>query len=230
MQIFKFFPLIVYRSSISFSENEKNTLIDEVKNMKKNSKNLEYKNELGAWTGDTQGHEYIHKNKKFDNLFKEIKKKIIEYLNVLNVDSEKLDIYIQRSWATISSNKESIATHSHLQSHISFAYYLKKKPTDAKLIFYDQNKYNEILPGLFDSKTIKQKKIVKAVDFNNAPSIFVEANEGDIIIFPSKTLHGTDPSVTNNDRISLSADIILAAKDTESLEHLMPPIQNWQKI
>ena len=53
---------------------------------------------------------------------------------------------------------------------------------------------------------------------------------GDIIIFPSKTIHGTDPSVINNDRISLSADIILVAKETESLEHLMPPIQNWEKI
>ena len=52
----------------------------------------------------------------------------------------------------------------------------------------------------------------------------------DIVIFPSKTPHSTQPNVTNNERISISADITLIAKDSELLEHLTPPISNWQKI
>ena len=68
-QIFKFFPLIVYRSNISLPEQEKNMLIEEIKIMKQNSKNLREQNNLDAWTGDVRGYELLHKNNKFDQLF-----------------------------------------------------------------------------------------------------------------------------------------------------------------
>ena len=42
------------------------------------------------------------------------------------VDPEQIDVFMSRSWATISDNKEAIAKHQHLQSHVSFAYYLHK--------------------------------------------------------------------------------------------------------
>ena len=229
-QIFKFFPLIVYRSNISLPEQEKNMLIEEIKIMKQNSKNLREQNNLDAWTGDVRGYELLHKNKKFDQLFIEIKKKILEYLDTLSIDKKQIDIYVQRSWGTISNQKENISPHAHLQSHISFAYYLKKDAGDAKIVFYDKEKPNEILPGLFDSKSVKRKKIIKEVNLNNAPSVYVEANEGDILIFPSKTIHGTDPLANNDERISISADITLIAKESKLLEHLVPPIKNWKKI
>tara|TARA_E500000331_G_scaffold352717_1_gene401888 strand:- start:645 stop:1343 length:699 start_codon:yes stop_codon:yes gene_type:complete len=229
-QIFKFFPLLVYRSNIFLPEKEKNILIEEIRNMKQNSKNLREQSNFDAWTGDVRGYELLHKNQKFNKLFVEIKKKIIEYLNELSIDMKQIDIYVQRSWGTISNKKENISPHAHLQSHISFAYYLKKNPDDAKIVFYDKEKPNEILPGLFDSKSIKRKKIIKEINLNNAPSVYVDANEGDILIFPSKTIHGTDPLADNNERISLSADISLVSKDSKLLEHILPPLENWKKI
>ena len=229
-QIFKFFPLIVYRSNISIPKQERGALIEEIRIMKQNSKNLREQNKLNAWTGDVQGYELLHKNPKFNQLFIEIKKKILEYLDTLSIDKKQIDIYVQRSWGTISNQKENISPHAHLQSHISFAYYLKKDAGDAKIVFSDKEKPNEILPGLFDSKSVKRKKIIKEVNLNNAPSVYVEANEGDILIFPSKTIHGTDPLANNNERISISADITLIAKESRLLEHLVPPIENWKKI
>ena len=86
------------------------------------------------------------------------------------------------------------------------------------------------MPGLFDSKSIKRKKIIKEINLNNAPSVYVDANEGDILIFPSKTIHGTDPLADNNERISLSADISLVSKYSKLLEHILPPLENWKKI
>ena len=56
------------------------------------------------------------------------------------------------------------------------------------------------------------------------------AKEGDIVIFPSKTIHSTQPNASNKERISISADISLIAKDSKLLEHLTPPISNWQKM
>ena len=52
----------------------------------------------------------------------------------------------------------------------------------------------------------------------------------DIVIFPSKTPHGTAQGPNNNERISISGDVIFLAKDSNLLEHLTPSFDNWKKI
>ena len=160
MKVYNIFPLTICQSKIDIEDKEKSNLISLIKEMKASSKNIDYYNKIGSWTGDTQGFENLHHNSEFNNLFGEIKKKLIEYLDVLNIDQEQLDIYIQRSWATISEGKEHIDRHSHLQSHISFAYYLKKSKEDSKIIFYDDKRHNELIPGLFESPTANKRKIM----------------------------------------------------------------------
>ena len=65
----------------------------------------------------------------------------------------------RRPAGDISKNIENIALHKHLQSHLSFAYYLKKKDTDANLLFIDEVKHNEFLPGMFLSPTTNKKQV-----------------------------------------------------------------------
>ena len=55
----------------------KKKLISLIKDMKVNSKNLEYYNKVGSWTGDTQGFENLHHNPDFINFHKEVKKKLL---------------------------------------------------------------------------------------------------------------------------------------------------------
>ena len=230
MKIHNFFPLSVFQDQIQISIDEKNNLINEIRKMKDTSKNLGSIGKSESWTGDTQGFEYLHKNKVFDKLFDEIKKKIILYLNFLKVDQEQIDIFMQRSWATISNNKEVIRKHQHLQSHVSFAYYLKKNSQDANFVLFDDYKRNEFIPGLFTSKSLEIKKIVKEITFSSAPRILMEVKEDDIVIFPSKTPHGTDQTLNNNERISISGDVIFLAKNSNLLEHLTPSFENWKKL
>ena len=52
----------------------------------------------------------------------------------MEIDNKLIDIYIQRSWATISEGEERIKKHRHFQSHISFAYYLKKNKEAQKRV------------------------------------------------------------------------------------------------
>ena len=229
-QIFNFFPLSILKSKIEFSEDLKKKMLDEIFAMEKKSKNNEYKNQTSSWTGDTQGFEYIHNNPIFDDFFIEVKKRIIEYLDALEVDFEQLDIFIQRSWATISKDNENIALHKHLQSHLSFAYYLKKSETDANLLLIDETKHNEFLPGLFLSPSSNKKKIIKKRNISNTAAIVFDAKEDEIVIFPSKTAHQTQPNIKNNNRVSISADIFIASKNSENLEHLVTPFKNWKSI
>ena len=229
-QVLNFFPLTIFKSKINLTNEKKKKMIEEIFTMEKKSKNIDYKNQSSAWTGDTQGFEYIHNNPIFDDFFLEVKKAIIEYLNVLEIDHNQLEIFIQRSWATISREKENIALHKQLQSHLSFAYYLKKSEGDANLLFVDETKHNEFLPGLFLSPSSNKKEIIKKRNIANSGAIVFEAKEDEIVIFPSKTSHQTQPNVKNNDRISLSADIFIAAKNSENMEHLVTPFKNWKTL
>ena len=64
----------------------------------------------------------------------------------------------------------------------------------------------------------------------NVAKIKIDTEEDDIIIFPSKTIHATEENKNNNERISISADITIVAKNAENLEYLMPPLSEWKKF
>ena len=230
MKIHNFFPLSIFLDQIDLSKEEKKILIKEVIEMEKKSQNPNHKLKGASWTGDTQGFEYLFKNKKFEKLFIKIKEKIDLYLDYLQVNKEKLDIFMMRAWATISNNEEAIHKHQHLQSHLSFAYYLKKSPNDSKFILHDEEKKNEFIPNLFNSNSLLQKQYVKKITFPTASTVAFDAKEDDIIIFPSKTHHSTENSKNNSNRISISGDIIFLAKESNLLEYLTPNFNNWKKL
>ena len=64
----------------------------------------------------------------------------------------------------------------------------------------------------------------------NAPTVDIRVEEDDIVIFPSKAMHGTQFNKSNNERISISGDVVCLAKDSELLENMMPPLEKWDKI
>ena len=154
----------------------------------------------------------------------------MNYLNCVEIDNKLIDIYVQRSWATISVGNERIKKHRHFQSHISFAYYLKKNDKDSNLVVFDESYKNEIMPGIFRSETALQKGLVKKMNPFNVTQAIVNVEEDDIVIFPSKTIHSTQPTQNNDERISISADIVCVAKDSNLLEMGMPPLDEWTKM
>ena len=147
---------------------------------------------------------------------------------MLNLDNNKLSFFYQRSWATITKNKERIQPHSHDQSNISFAYYpLKpKKSGDIRFIAEPQN---EIAKGLFHKEKL-DLGLLKNIDQRNTPNVDLYVEEDDIIIFPSKTKHATTPNITENSRISISGDITIILKGSFGHERLMPHFDKWQQF
>ena len=103
-----------------------------------------------------------------------------------NSNTNKINIYFQRAWATVSTKNQNISSHDHPQSHISFAYYLKKSKLDGGIAFIDNHKHNEFITGLFGSKT-GGRNVIKKMNALNASAVNIEAEEDDIVIFPSKT-------------------------------------------
>jgi uncharacterized protein (TIGR02466 family) len=230
MKVINLFPLSIIQEKILLDKNIKNEMTKEIEIMVSKSQNKNNRIKDVSWTGDTQGFEYINKNEKFKELFINIKKVVIKYLDHLKIDENVIDLYITRSWATMSDGKEQISPHNHLQSHISFAYYLRKSATDSNIVFIDNHFQNEIVPGIFRNPTIKENGVIKGFSLFNAPSVDLNTQEDDIVIFPSKTFHRTQADKMNTGRISISGDIVCVLKDSNLLENIMPPLENWEKL
>ena len=225
------FPLTLYQNMIGLTENEREILIQEIYNQEKQGKNPDYRirNKNNAWTGDTQGFEYLFSNKKFKKLFSLISLHIKEYAKIIGLNTDKIDFYYQRAWATISRKGEYISKHEHCQSHITFAYYLKKNQQDGGIRFHNLAAQNEISRGSFDSQTLVDKDFIE-LNYSNSPAMNFLPKTDQIIIFPSKTLHSTLPSSNDDERISISADVSIITKNSENLENLLTPIDKWEKF
>ena len=227
MQIFNLFPLTIIKETISLEEREREILINEIKNMKKN--NTEEKKNKNAWTGDTKGYEFLFSNSLFKNLSNKISKTILKYLETFEINTDLLDIFYQRSWATITENEQSINFHTHSQSNISFAYYLLKPKDSGGIIFKSNELQNEIAKNIFTSSKLEKSLINRPNAYNSDRSMF-DLEQDSIIIFPSKTPHATVPNNSGLPRISISGDISIMLKESKGFEHLMPNFNNWTKF
>ena len=180
-----------------------------------------------AWLGDTAGHEFLFHETAFEPLFDVIGASVRRYLNELGVDAQRLQLYFQRSWATVSREGQRIFEHAHVQSHLSFAYYLQKPADGGGIYFSVANHPNELAPELFTAAK-ESLGILKDSSDRTINRKYVETVEDEILIFPSKTLHSTAPNMTDQPRISISADVVLTLKDSRGHETLMPAIEHWR--
>ena len=226
-EVFDFFPLTIFKDKIIISQKEKNKIINFIFNSENEGKKIQ-KRKGDAWLGDTRGQEYLFKVPIMKNLSNLISEKIKLYTAMLSLNNEKLYFYYQRTWATITKNKEQIRPHSHDQSNISFAYYLLK-PKDSGNIRFSSESQNEIAKGLFHKEKL-DLGLLKEVTKRNTPNIDLNIEDDNIIIFPSKTKHSTTPNITQNPRISISGDVTIMLKDSSGHERLMPHFNNWQQF
>ncbi len=227
MKIFNLFPLTILEDAIEITDEDRDTLVQSIIKMK--SDNEDNKKSDYAWTGDTKGHEFLFNNKLFKNLSNKISNSIINYLRVLDINTDLLDIYYQRSWATYTESEQKINFHTHSQSNISFAYYLLKPKNSGGIIFKSNELQNELAKNIFTSSKLEKSLIKKANVYNSDKSMF-DPNQGSIIIFPSKTPHATLPNKSSLPRISISGDVTIMLKNSNGFEHLMPNFRNWTKF
>jgi len=218
------FALSVYRQKLSISLDYRQQLCARVLEMERPRPEEE-----SAWLGDTSGFEFLFRDPDFEELFREIGGAIRNYTGALGLNNDMLSFYFQRSWATVSREGQRIFEHAHQQSHLSFAYYLQK-PDDGGGIYFSVAQHpNEFAAGLF-TLSKEEMQIIKRPDQRTLNQIYVEPKEGEILVFPSKTLHSTSPNMTTQPRISISADIVVTLTESQGHETLMPAVENWQKF
>ncbi len=242
MSLVNLFPTTLYKNKMELKENMRLELVQEIERQRNedggNLEDIRKPTHLESyhkptWTGDWNGHEFLHLQPMFKLLFEGIGTNILNYINLLGLDDNDVKLYFQRCWATLQKNGESVRPHTHNQSHISFAYYLQiQSEDDGQLVIHNQTNPNELAPGIFELHSVNSdsKKEKFNQNYINLKAMEMNVKQGDLIIFPSKTLHSTTPNKTNNNRICISGDVSIIATDSSYSEILVPPIEKWLKI
>lgn len=220
------FSLSVYRDEIVLDNDYKAQLIQAILEMEESRTRRKPDT---AWLGDTEGHEFLFQNPLFEDLFRQIAAKVKQYAIDLGLNTDLIDFYFQRAWATVTRTGERIHEHSHSQSNVSFAFYLAKPDRSGGISFVTYNHPNEISEGIFTPAKHKLGFIANPsmLTWNN---VHIEPKENEIIIFPSKTLHATVPNESDQPRISISADITTMLSQSHGHETMMPHFSNWRSF
>ncbi|MEM6255669.1 MAG: TIGR02466 family protein [Cyanobacteria bacterium P01_D01_bin.156] len=232
MPVDTWFPLAVYYEDLADANLHKKRLMDAALQLEQDGYERRAFPEM-AWTGDLHGAEQIHTDPQFSWIVGQVEVHVHQYLKMLGLDLSQIDLYIQRAWPVISRYQQEVGSHCHNTSHVSAVYYVSVPNSGSdeagSLVFFDDARPNEVSPGVGSENT----NIV--VDWNalNQEQAMYEPTEGRLILFPSKQRHGVTMNHTEGERISLSFDIVLAAKPGNaagSYEFLLPPPEQWKKF
>jgi len=134
------------------------------------------------------------------NIFKgELLKHVITYLTHLNYN-KTTNYNISESWMTISNKNDYAYAHTHGPVDLCGVYYFKTNSKDGKIIFRNPN---FMLNASWCYNSILELE-------------YITPEEGMLILFPSWLLHNTEPNTTDNERISISFNLLFSRHSTVS--------------
>ncbi len=226
-KLFHLFPLTVFQSSVTPEPAERTAMIQAIVDMGQDR--IRQKIPGTSWTGDLNGHELLHNDPRFAGLFARFAKPLHDYLEVFRIDQQKMRLHFTRSWGTLSRRGDSTQAHSHLQSHISLVYYLAKPADSSGISFIDKEAPNQFAPNLFNN-TMVAAGVLREVQQFNAQKIYLEPQQDDVLIFPSRVLHEIPPNRSDGLRVSIACDIVATVRDSAGLEYLLPGPESWKPV
>ena len=179
----KVFPTLIKYVSNFLNEKELNQIIKLILN-KKLSSHLSLKGKAKS----THGLNSDILSNIDKNIVEKIKDKVNEYAVDYGVRKLKLD----NSWVNIQNKNSILNKHSHPDSIVSGALYLKVDKNSSKIYFYNPNIYLTFV------------NVFKQTEFS-CENYFFTPQVGDLILFPSWLMHGSNNEKNNSiERIVLS--------------------------
>lgn len=230
MVVESWFPLAIYYEDLPESALHKEALVKHIYALRASS-GEQRTTDSASWTGDIHGVDRVHHDPVFDWLTDHVGNNVMRYLTILGHDLEKMDVHIQRSWPVIAKKGQVVSPHAHNTAHVSSVYYVSI-PGDGDpggTTFFNDNRPNEISHGIGSGMTGSYFER-NMFNYNSAEYSPVE---GRLLLFPAKLTHSVEPNMTDDDRISVSLDLIITSREDQvrgSHEFLMPSPSQWKKV
>jgi uncharacterized protein (TIGR02466 family) len=188
-------------------------------------------NATSSWTGDVHDVDRLHLDPAFDWLTDRVGEHALKYLDALGHDLTKTDIYIQRSWPVVAQRGQRVARHAHHTAHLSAVYYVSVPKGDAAgpIRFLNDHRPNEVSVGISSTSTGGYREN-NALNYGSA---LYRPIAGRLLLFPAKQTHEVEPNETDEERISISYDLVVTSRGRAQDGHhefLMPPPTVWKRI
>jgi len=136
---------------------------------------------------------YILNRKELKNIKKIIDTACEDYLQRIICPKEKnLKLYVTQSWLNFTEANQYHHQHAHPNSVISGVLYFDCDKENDKIKFTSPKGYQQIVPEL------------KNYNIWNSYTWWFPLETGQLIMFPSSTIHQVDTKQGNNTRISLA--------------------------
>ena len=221
MKIHEVFPTLICQDRIDVHEEFKEKYFKELKTLWFDG----YKNE----TPENSGRCSLHLNPNYIMFFESLKRSVCRYLDILEVEHEKLNINFTKSWVGYH-NKDipGLNMHNHNAADISITYYLSSDETSDKFCAHTQFNNNEVSESLFETGKLN---LIKKFNNYNCNKYTITPKEGTVLIFPSSLLHSTLKKENIGDRYTIPGDIKLSLKPEYNLYHQsIPHPSQWLEL
>ena len=227
------FPLAIYHNDLPDAEKYNPAMRQTMLDMEEQAGEHRYQNT--AWTGDIHGISGVHDDPRFAWLTAQVEENCVQYLSELGYDMDKIDLFIQRSWPVISRKDEGVGVHAHYNANISAVYYvdvpkdLQNEDDAGVLVMHNMANPNEMQKGIASTAT---DAIANWNEFNYQ-SVNYPPVADRLLMFPAKQDHSVEPNKTDELRLSIAFDIVLAAaqhQGKETTEFLPPPPTSWRRM
>jgi uncharacterized protein (TIGR02466 family) len=219
MKVHEVFPIVVAQDTIDIHDEFKEKYFNELKTLWFNG----YENE----TPENSGRCSLHLNKDYYPLFNSLVKCVRKYLDLLEIQHEKLDINITKAWVGYHNEDiPQLKPHIHNGADISFCYYIQSDESSDKFCVHNTNNLNELSKGMFE--TGDRFNLLKKFNRYNCEHYTITPHEGTVVLFPSSLMHSTLKRDNLSDRYVIAGDIKLCLKEEYNLHHQsMPNPKLW---
>ena len=193
-EILKFFPQPIFKYKVQDYKQVNAQLSDYIYNLKReNEKGLDRTN-VNGW--HSQNFNLKDKNSIQYKFLISMKEYIFDVFDNYGWDIDPKKIVCTEMWAIINKKDSFNLIHTHPNSYLSAAYYVKAPENCGKFLVENPNVVsNHSYP-----------KINKETEFN-ANIRGLNVKEGDLLFFPSYLPHKVGRNMSNEDRIVVSFNI-----------------------
>ena len=195
IRIHKFFPVPVFEQKLENYKELNPQLENFIYDLKKNNPEGQKRSNAGGWHSPFFNINESEPVKKLISSFTKSLPEIMTEHMGWRINKDKITILDM--WSVVNKKNTFNVQHSHPNSLLSAAYYVKAKKNSGNIKFFDPK----------EMKTMYHPPIKKFNEIS-AEIIKIEPEEGKLLLFPSYLNHAVEENLSDEDRIVISFNLV----------------------
>ena len=195
IKIHKFFPVPVFEQTLDNYKGLNPQLEKYIYDLRKKDPQGQNKSNAGGWHSQSFNMKESELIKNFISSFNDSLQEIMSEHMGWRVNKEKIKILDM--WSVVNTKNTFNVQHSHANSLLSAAYYVKAKKNSGQIQFYDPKEMKVLYHPPIQNYNEISAEIIK-----------IEPDEGKLILFPSYLNHSVEENLSDEDRIVISFNLV----------------------